>query len=164
MNGWFNKESRKFVCFLDTSFIVGTIFKSIEKDTWKIRIKIDKCIEELNNSNCLLLINDLVVYEIKKNLIKDFTVHKWKVDEIYSLALSSFKNVKYFPTGEVKINQALVNWMIKHDLDFVDGLLINIAQRLEIPLVSSERKALEWKKIYSGVMTQDEFWNELRKK
>ncbi len=166
MSPWnyFGKESERFVCFLDTSFIAGTVLKSIEKDKWKIKIKLDKRMDELNSSNCLLLINDIVTYEIKKNLIKEFNIPKWKINEIYSIALSNFKNIKYFPTGEIKINQALINWMIKHDLDFMDGLLITIAQKLEIPLVSSERKALEWKKIYSGVMTQNEFWNELRKK
>ena len=53
--------------------------------------------------------------------------------------------------------------MIKNNLELKDGLLINFAQSLDIPFITSERKAEKWKNAYAGVMSQTDFWNELKK-
>ena len=62
-----------------------------------------------------------------------------------------------------QINPSLINWMLRYRLDFADGLLINIAQRLQLPFITSERKAEKWKEAYEGVMSQEDFWRILEK-
>ena len=52
--------------------------------------------------------------------------------------------------------------MLKHRLTLNDGLLINIAQRMEVPFITSERKAEKWKEAYSGIMSQEDFWKEMK--
>jgi len=121
-------------------------------------------LKDLNKYKCILLINDINVYEIKNKLLREFNVPYWKLEDVYSSAMTKFENIIYMPIGEIKITPALVNWMLKHKLTLKDGLLINIAQRLKIPFVTSERKSEKWKQAYKGVMSQNEFWNELRKK
>ena len=157
------QADEKFMCCVDTNFIEGTVLRNIEKGSWKIKIKDNQRLKALNDCNCLLFINDINVYEIKNKLLKDFSVPFTKLDEIYNSALCVFTKIKVIRIGEIKINPSLVNWMLKHKLALVDGLLIDIAQKVELPFVTSERKAKEWKKAYEGIMTQDEFWKVIRK-
>ncbi len=157
------RNSKKFIFCLDTSFIEGTILKLIQKGNWNIDIKEDKRLNELNSKSCLLLINDINIYEIKNKLLREFNLPLSKIDEVYRNSILKFNNIKYVSIGDIKINHPFVNWLLKHKLSLEDGLLINIAQRLELPFVTSERKAKIWKDAYKGVMSQEEFWDELRK-
>ena len=158
------EAQKRFSACVDTSFIEGTFLRLIEKDHWKGTIKEDKRLRDLNEANCLLLINDLNVYEIKNDLIKKHNVPISRVDQLYDKGIRSFRNVRRIEPPIIKVNNALINWMLENRLDFKDGVLIDIAQRLKIPFITSERKAGEWKKAYSGVMTVEEFWDKVRKK
>lgn len=154
-------EKRLSAC-IDTCFIEGTFLKLIEKESWRIRIKEDRRLKELNESNCLLLINDLNVYEIK-NSLKKFNVPINRINQLYEEGRRILKCVKKIEAPAIKINNSLIIWMLENDLDFRDGLLINIAQKLELPFITSEKNAIKWKKAYEGVMSQEDFWKELEK-
>jgi len=157
----FKPPSRAFVGFIDTSFIEGTFLKLIEKDHWKITIKDDRRLKELNEPNCLLLINDLNVYEIKNKLIKTYNIPLYKINQLYEEGIRLFKNIKKIESPVIKINNSLIRWMLENDLQFRDGLLIDIAQRFNLPFITSERNAKIWKKAYAGVTSQKEFWSKL---
>tara|TARA_Y100000310_G_scaffold318836_1_gene373352 strand:- start:593 stop:1105 length:513 start_codon:yes stop_codon:yes gene_type:complete len=159
----FKKPSRIFVGFVDTSFVEGTFLKLIEKDHWRITIKDDRRLRELNEPNCLLLINDLNVYEIKNKLIKTFNIPFSKIDKLYDEGMRVFKNIKKIEPPVVKINNSLINWMLENNLQFRDGLLIDIAQKFNLPFITSEKNARAWKEAYVGVMSQKEFWDKLEK-
>ena len=158
----FSIPYRGFVGFIDTSFIVGTFLKLIEKDNWRVVIKEDRRLRELNEPNCLLLINDLNVYEIKSKLIRNYNVPFSKIDQLYDEGIRVFRNIKKIEPPIIKINNSLINWMLENDLDFKDGILIDIAQKFKLPFITSERNARTWKKAYDGVMSQKEFWNKLK--
>jgi len=158
----FSKPKKEFIGCIDSSFIEGTFLKLIEKDGWNIKIKEDRRLNELNKCNCQLFINDINIYEIKNKLLSEFNIPLGRLDEFYNKFICSFANVKRINIGEIKITPNLVNWMLKHRLKLNDGLLINIAQRMEVPFITSERKAEKWKEAYNGIMSQEDFWKEMK--
>jgi len=160
----FKQSQMKFMCCVDTNFIEGTVLKIIEKESWKIEIKDDSRLKLLNECDCLIFVNDINIYEIKSKLLKDFNIPFDRLDEIYNSAMSYFVNIKRMKVEDIKISPPLINWMLKHRLGLKDGLLIDIAQKIELPFVTSERRAKEWKKAYSGIMSQEEFWSKIKEK
>ncbi len=155
---------RKFIGCIDTCFIEGTMLKVIEKETWKIEIKDDvgERLKSLNEANCLLLINSINEFEIKSKLMRSFGIPFERVNGVYEEIERIFVNVKSIEIDEVRITSSLVNWMLRNRLMLRDGLLIATAKRLEVPFITSERKADLWKNAYEGVMDQKEFWERVR--
>ena len=86
-----------------------------------------------------------------------------KIDQLYEEGRRILHNIKKIEVPAIKINNSLIKWMLENNLRFKDGLLIDIAQRLNLPFITSEKNARDWKKSYEGVMSQEEFWRELEK-
>lgn len=159
---FFKKPHREFVGFIDTSFIEGTFLKLIEKKHWTIKIKEDRRLKELNEPNCLLFISNLNIYEIKRKLMKEYNVPLSKVNQLYDEGIRAFKNIKKIEPPIIKVNNALIKWMLENNLEFKDGILIDIAQKFNVPFITSENNARVWKGAYNGVMSQKEFWEKLK--
>ena len=137
--------------------------KLIEKEHWTIKIKEDRRLRELSEANCILLISDLNIYEIKCKLMKEFNIPLSKVNQLYDEGIRVFKIIKKIESPIIKINNTLIKWMLENNLEFKDGILIDIAQKLNIPFITSEKNAKTWKSAYNGVKSQKEFWGELKK-
>ena len=163
--GLFRKSEKKSIFCIDTCFIEGTILKHIERDTWNIKIKDDfnERLRRLNRQDIILLINEINEFEIKSKLMRQFSLSLNKANFIYDNAMILLKNISKAEIKDIKLTPRLINWMLVYGLDFKDGLLISIAERLELPFVTSERNAEKWKNAYSGVLKERDFWDLLEK-
>lgn len=109
---------------------------------------------------CICEINE---FEIKSKLRKEYSIPLNRVYHIYDEVMDKLKHIIKIKIDLVKFTPELTKWMLANDLDFKDALLINIAQLLQIPFVTSERRADRWKNAYDGVMSDREFWSKLEK-
>ncbi len=116
--------------------------------------------ELLRRAKALLLISDLNEYEIRRRLMQDFRKTFTEAKVLYT----EFLNL--LPAFEIQIKDlhitpALINTMLQYKLGFRDGLHIFLAQKMKVPLITNERRAEQWKKVYPKVYTLEEFWKEL---
>jgi|GEM_PF-4645290 len=162
----FKNTRRQFVGCIDTCFIEGTVLKHIEKSSWKIKIKDDfnERLKNFLNINCILLINEINEFEIKNKLLKDYSISMIQAKSIFDRSIDMLKVVKKIQIKEIRITSDLIHWMLKNRLSFQDGLLISIAQKLQVPFITSEKRAENWKSAYEGVIGEKEFWNIILKK
>ena len=135
----FRNTEKQFVGCIDTCFIQGTILKQIEKkNIWKVKIKDDfgERLKRFQDSKCLLFINEINEFEMKNKLLKSYNISLPKAKDIFDKSITLLRVVRKFQIKEIRITSDLIHWMLKNELDFKDGLLISIAQKLEIPSMS----------------------------
>ncbi len=157
---------RSLYCYINSSFICGEVIKSIQEDYWKEKFRPNKRLKDLLKLNVIFVISPLTEFEIRKRLTKKFNKTFEEGNDILSSFKQNFgKNLITVVVKDIRITHDLINWILKHDLSFNDGLHIITAQKLKIPLITSEKdKNLErWKKAYDGVYSMEEFWKNLKK-
>jgi hypothetical protein len=106
---WLTKAKKKPLCCVDTCFILGSVLKSIEKGKWKINIKEDKRFKELLNASIIFLITELNVYEIKRVLVRNYSISIDSSHNILASILNKEKNIVYISMKEIKIEPSLIN-------------------------------------------------------
>lgn len=160
------KGNKKEHCYVNSSFICGEVIKSIQKDYWKEEFKSNKRLMELLEGDIVFIISSLTEFEIKKRLIRKYNKTFEESNKILEEFKSKFPKLITVDIKDIKITFNLLNWILKQDLGFRDGIHIIVAQRLDIPLITSERdKNLnKWKKAYEGVYSIENFWKVIKRK
>lgn len=148
----------------DTNYIYHGFEKKAEelrkklKPAKKIKPRRRERIDKLTNKGVKFIISELTEFEIVRNLMKEQGLTYERANEIFEDRLKECPSYHKQAIKSIEITYDAITKALKNGLELIDLLHILTAARLDLWIITKEEKYLEnWKKVYDGVFTPEQF-------
>lgn len=127
--------------YLNANIIYSEALNYIKKPNWKRNIKTGT-IPKLKREGYGLVTSILTRMEVLQRLCSEENLNSQKAREIFHSIINDHKILEITAIDEhIKLNDAYIDKIGTSNLDFKDALHLTIAQKLDMPVCTHDKKA-----------------------